>query len=316
MSAKKRLYFPSDKSGSKRPQKMNSTPRSAEQTIESRRANSYQFEKTLSAAKADARVGLFQDRKYYSHQAIESIRLTQAQEQELFAQLKANPDDAKVVEQIVRSYLFFALRQARKDMGRRTVEARMKCGLAEDDAISAANLGLMRAIRRFDAGRGARFTTYAGWWIKKALSEARYDVHAIKVPSGDRKRYSQFAKMKREGVSSEDIAAILEVTLYEVERILSLPSGRQDSFDSEVPLEYAAEVIDSEEAERGEHEELLQKLEAAKMKLGIEELGIVHDRFSRNMSLAEIGKARGMSSFLVKERLQTILHVLKITLSN
>lgn len=256
------------------------------------------------------------DRRYYSHQDIEGIRLTKGEEFDLFAALQANPDDAKIVEKIVRSYLFFALRQARKDMGRRTVEARMKCGLAEDDAISAANLGLMRAIRRFDHTRGARFTTYAGWWIKKTLSEARYDVHAIKVPSGDRKRYSQFAKMRREGVSPEDIAQILEVTLYEVERILALPAGRQDSFDSAVPLEYAAEVIDTEEAQRGEHEELLQKLEAAKMKLGVEELGLLHDRFSRNLSYAEIGKARGLSGILVKERIKTILHVLKITLSN
>lgn len=256
------------------------------------------------------------DRRYYSHQDIRGIKLTKDEEQNLFARLQANPDDSKVVEQIVRSYLFFALRQARKDMGRRTVEARMKCGLAEDDAISAANLGLMRAIRRFDHTRGARFTTYAGWWIKKTLSEARYDVHAIKVPSGDRKRYSQFAKMKREGMSSEDIATILEVSLGEVERILALPSGRQDSFDSEVPLEFAAEVIDTEEAERGEREELLQKLEDAKMKLGSEELRLLHDRFCRNMSLSEIAKSRSTTAFFIKERIQTILHVLKITLSN
>lgn len=272
--------------------------------------------KVKQSAGMDKILGIVHDRRYYTHQTIAPVKLTKDEEQDLFARLQANPDDSKVVEQIVRSYLFFALRQARKDMGRRTVEARMKCGLAEDDAISAANLGLMRAIRRFDHTRGARFTTYAGWWIKKTLSEARYDVHAIKVPSGDRKRYSQFAKMKREGVSPEDIAQILEVTLYEVERILALPSGRQDSFDSEVPLEYAAEVVDTEEAERGEHEELLQKLEAAKMNLGSEELRLLHDRFSRNLSFSDIGKARGISAFLVKERIQTILHVLKITLSN
>jgi len=299
----------------------------------------------LVSSNADARLyGAFHDRRYYSHQEIEPVRLTSAEEQSLFLSLQDSPEDAKIVERIVRSYLFFALRQARKDMGHRTVEARMKCGLAEDDAISAANLGLMRAIRKFDPKNGARFTTYAGWWIKKALSEARYEVHAIKVPSSDRKKYSQFAKMIREGMRAEEISEILSVNLSEVVRILSLPGGRQDSFDAfqervearEVsrsmdnptgedqtpitcvsnPLQQVAEIAAEEDAERGEQEELLQKLEAAKMKLGTEELGLLHDRFSRSLSFAEIGKSRGLSAFLVKERIQTILHVLKITLSN
>jgi len=289
-------------------------------------------------------LGIHHDRRYYAHQAIEPVRLSAAEEQALFLSLKANPDDAETIEKIVRSYLFFALRQARKDMGSRTSEARMKCGLAEDDAISAANLGLMTAIRKFDPANGARFTTYAGWWIKKYLRLARYEVHAVRVSASDVKMYSQFARMIREGLRSEEIAEILDVEHSEVVRVLAIPSGRQDSFDDlheraegrerlgscdnpdfEVhghlhvdrnASELVAENTLEEAAKRGEHEELLQKLEAAKMKLGAEELGLLHDRFSRSMSFSEIGKARGLSIFLVKERIQTILNVLKIKLSN
>lgn len=258
----------------------------------------------------------YSDRRYYLNQNIPSVRMTAEKERDLFSRLKECSNCPKVVEEIVMSYISFALHQARKDMGRRTVEARMKCGLAEDDAISAANLGLMRALYRFDATRGARFTTYAGWWIKKALSEARYEVHAIKVPSGDRKKYSQFAKMKREGLNADEIAEILDYSLAEVTRILELPSGRQDSFDSLVPLEFAAEVVDTEQAKRGETEEMLANLEAAKMKLGKEELGLLHDRFSRNMTNAEIARARSIPLLVVKEKIKTILYVLKITLSD
>ncbi len=256
------------------------------------------------------------DRRYYLNQDIPSVRMTSEKERDLFIRLRDCGFCPKIINEAVMAYISFALHQARKDMGRRTVDARMKCGLAQDDAISAANLGLMKALYRFDVTRGARFTTYAGWWIKKALSEARYEAHAIKVPSGDRKRYSQFAKMKREGLTPEETAEILDLSLSEVVRILALPSGRQDSFDSPVPLEFAAEVVDTEQAERGETEEMLTNLETAKMKLGKEELGLLHDRFSRNMTPAEIARSRSLPLLVVKEKIKTILHVLKITLSD
>lgn len=256
------------------------------------------------------------DRHYYTGQNIVAVRVSAADERDLFRRLKEEGYSPRLVEEAVLAYISFALYKARQDMGRRTVEARMKCGLAEDDAVSAANLGLMRAIHKFDYTRGARFTTYAGWWIKKALSEARYEAHAIKVPSSDRKKFSQFAKMKREGLNAEEIAEILNLAVAEVERILDLPSGRQDSFDSPIPLEFAPEVVDTEQAERGEREELLAKLEEAKMKLGKEELGLLHDRFSRNMTNLEISRSRNMPVNTVKEKIKTILHVLKITLSD
>jgi RNA polymerase sigma factor (sigma-70 family) len=250
----------------------------------------------------------------------------------------------------VKAYMSFALCQARRNMGRRTVEARMKCGMSEDDAISAANLGLMNAIRRFDPANGARFTTYAGWWIKKALSLARYDAHAIKVPFNDRKKYSKYSKLVREGKRVEEIAQMEGVKVAEVQRILDLTTGRQDSYDavmndldhSAFDFAWAGEVGDSvnnagspatarearfgslvqdvnlvdDSAESMQTEELYAKLEAAKMRLGSEELLILHDRFSRGISVSEIARSRGISPETAKNRIQTILSTLKIHLSD
>lgn len=260
----------------------------------------------------------YEDRHYYRGQDVESVRMSASEEQRLFIALRANPDDARLREQIVRSYMAFALRQARKDMGRRTVKARMKCGLAEDDAISAANLGLMVAVGRFDPANGARFTTYAGWWIKKALSEARYEAHAIKVPFNDRKKYSEFSKMIRQGLRPDEVAELTGLAVAEVERILALPSGRQDSFDRVdlAPPCASADAQFDESAEAMEHEELVQKLEEAKMRLGVEELRLLHDRFSRGQSYAEIARNRKISADTAKTRIRTILGTLKILLSD
>ena len=45
-------------------------------------------------------------------------------------------------------------------------------GLTIDDLVQEGNIGLMRAIDRFDATRGYKFSTYAGWWINQAILRA------------------------------------------------------------------------------------------------------------------------------------------------
>ena len=105
-------------------------------------------------------------------QDFETQKLTAEQEKSLFAELAQNRDDPKVRDKVARAFLGFALAQARKDFKGRTLSASLKSGLSLDDAVSAANYGLMNALDRFDHTRGFRFTTYAGWWIKKSLHEA------------------------------------------------------------------------------------------------------------------------------------------------
>ena len=285
-------------------------------------------------------------RTYYTGQDVLSVRLTKAQEKELFLALKASPDDPKVVEKIVVSFMAFSLRQARKDMGMRSSEARQKVGLSEDDAISAANLGLMEAIRRFDPTRDIRFTTYAGWWIKKYLAEARYSAHAIKVSSSDRKLYSVFAKMARAGLRVEEMAETTGHAVAEVTRILAISSGRQDSFDQwSERIDQKAQwgdtgnfegglnnsgsegrvfsdqiqdngVIDGDTPEELEKKELLEKLESAKLKLGKDEMSLVYDHFSRGHSISQLARSRDKSCHEIKQKLSTILRTLKICLQH
>jgi RNA polymerase sigma factor (sigma-70 family) len=267
-------------------------------------------------------------RTYYKGQEVPSVRLSKQQETELFNALKAKPDDARVLEKIVTSYMAFALRQARRDMGLRSYEARQKVGLNEDDAISAANLGLMQAVRRFNPANGARFTTYAGWWIKKYLAEARYDVHLIRVGCSDRKLYSRFAKMIRAGLRVEEIADLTGHAVEEVERVIQIAKGRQDSFDewsrhhgdeepTESPFNSKAQdnaTVEGDTPEELAKKELLEKLEEAKINMGKDELSYVYDHFSRGMSVTEMARVRGKSTTEVKAKLAKILSTLRVLL--
>ena len=47
-------------------------------------------------------------------------------------------------------------------------------GLAYDDLVQEGNLGLLKAVERFDSSRGTKFSTYATWWIRQRISRAAY----------------------------------------------------------------------------------------------------------------------------------------------
>jgi RNA polymerase sigma factor (sigma-70 family) len=257
-------------------------------------------------------------RTYYSG-GLETQRLTAAEERSLFAELALNRDDPKVRERAVRAFLGFALGQAQKDFSGRTVTASLKCGLSMDDAISAANYGLMQALDRFDHTRGFRFTTYAGWWIKKALHEARYSAHAVTVTRSDREKFVLFGKQQRSGLSVAEIAALNDESEAEVSRVLDLAGGRQSTFESVESGHSSLAASPDEEmvpsvAVQVEHEELLALLEKAKMRLGSEELLLLHDRFYRKQTVKQIASKHGLKPRAVEEKLKTILHVLRFSI--
>ena len=220
----------------------------------------------------------------------------------------------------MRAFLGFALLQAKKDLSSRSATVRSKVGLSEDDAISAANFGLMQAIDRFDPKRGVRFTTYAGWWIKKALHEARYAAHAVAVPRGDRERFVVFRRQAADGLSVAQIAELNEETEAEVERVLALASGRQDPielFDRGETNDATSlyEAIQGSPLECMTREEMLERLEEAKNRLGMAELRLLHDRFSRNMNLNALAAKNHCTTRMIKTQLASILHVLRFHLT-
>lgn len=87
--------------------------------------------------------------------------LTEAQELDLARRAKAG--DQRAIDRLAECNLRFVVSVAKEFQGR---------GLSLVDLINEGNVGLMKAVQRFDAGRGYRFNTYAVWWIRQAILKA------------------------------------------------------------------------------------------------------------------------------------------------
>lgn len=103
-------------------------------------------------------------------------------------------------------------------------------GMSFLDLIQEGNTGLMRAVDKYEYRRGFKFSTYATWWIRQAITRAiadqartiRIPVHMIDVLSRLRNIQKQLAqKLKREP-STEEIAAQTDLPIEEVRRVLDI----------------------------------------------------------------------------------------------
>ena len=104
-------------------------------------------------------------------------------------------------------------------------------GLSFLDSIQEGNVGLMKAVHRFDHQRGLRFSTYAHWWIKHCIRRAitntghpiRLPVHAAAARQRVEKAQSQLCQQLGRRPDNDEIAAHLQTSRKEVELALADP---------------------------------------------------------------------------------------------
>ncbi|MFD3955763.1 MULTISPECIES: RNA polymerase sigma factor [Streptomyces] len=260
--------------------------------------------------------------------AAEEVELARRVEAGLFAEerLASTPDlDSRLAGDLDR--LVVMGRTAK----RRLIEANLRLvvsvakryvgrGLTMLDLVQEGNLGLIRAVEKFDYARGYKFSTYATWWIRQAMSRALADqARTIRVPVHVVELINRVVRVQRRLLqergyepTADEVAAQLDLTPERVTEVLRLaqepvslhaPVGEEDdvSFgdliedgDAASPVESAAFLL------------LREHLEAVLSTLGERERKVVQLRYGlddgRPRTLEEIGRIFGVT----RERIRQI----------
>ena len=158
--------------------------------------------------------------------------LLTAEEEVKFSRLSLKGDEA-ARKRMIESNLRLVVKIARRYMNR---------GLALLDLIEEGNLGLIRAVEKFDPELGFRFSTYATWWIRQTIERGlmnqtrtiRLPIHVIKEINIYLRAARQLAQKLDREPSPEDVADMLDRPIEDVKRMLGL-NERTASVD--VPAE-------------------------------------------------------------------------------
>ena len=193
-------------------------------------------------------------------------------------------------------------------------------GLGFQDLIQEGNIGLMKAVDKFEHERGFKFSTYATWWIRQAITRACADQsRTIRVPVHMTQTLSTLTRIQREirqeecrEATVEKLAERMEVSEYEVYEILDIPKE---------PLSIEAMASEDEDSNFGEFNEentvhtpfvvateagLRETIDSALNSLSDREAKVLRMRFGIGMPTDHTLEEVGQQFNVTRERIRQI----------
>jgi RNA polymerase nonessential primary-like sigma factor len=168
--------------------------------------------------------------------------LLNADEEKHFARLAIKGDEAGR-KRMIESNLRLVVKISRRYLNR---------GLTLLDLIEEGNLGLIRAVEKFDPDRGFRFSTYATWWIRQTIERAIMNqTRTIRLPIHVVKELNVYLRAERElsqkldhEPTADDIASLLDRPVSDVKRMLKL-NERVTSLDAPIGHDSERSVVET-----------------------------------------------------------------------